>query len=137
MPTLNKFIKQSSKLKSLFSSVSCFGITALLLGFISLSAVGGQPQVIGYGVKECKEYVTVFDGWEQGDESAITEYLRYRGWLTGLVTGLSLATGSDVLKGVEVKGAMRRIQVYCDDHPDRDFFNASMDLIKILDGLAG
>lgn len=137
MHAFNKTIDSSVALKSLFDFGSRFRLTALLLGFISLSAVGGQPQVIGYGVKECEEYVTVFEGWEQGDESAIMEYLRYRGWLAGLVTGLSLATGSDVLKGVEVKGAMRRIQVYCDDHPDRDFFNASMELIRILDGLAG
>ena len=31
------------------------------------------------------------------------------------------------LHGVEVRGAMRRIQLYCDDHPTDDFFNASMD----------
>jgi len=55
--------------------------------------------------------------------------------LTGLVTGLSLATGSDVLRGVDVKGAMRRIQVYCDEHPTEDFFIASMDLVRTLSSL--
>lgn len=95
------------------------------------------PQVLGYGVKGCPDYVAVFDGWEDGDAIAAAEYLRYRSWLTGFVTGLSLATASDVLKGVEVKGAMRRIQVYCDDHPDSDFFMGTMDLVRILSGLGG
>lgn len=72
-----------------------------------------------------------------GDEAAIFEYLRYRSWLAGLATGLSLATGIDVLKGVEITGAMRSIQVYCDEHPDDPFFGASMDLIRSLSGLSG
>ncbi len=96
-----------------------------------------QPQVLGYGVKSCGDYVAVFEGWENGDGPAMVEYLRYRSWLSGFVTGLSLATASDVLKGVEIKGAMRRIQVYCDDHTDSDFFIATMDLIRILSGLPG
>ncbi len=111
-------------------------LLALLL--VSPPLVAEQrPQVLGYGVKGCRDYVAVFDRWESGDAQATAEYLRYRGWLSGFVTGLSLATASDVLKGVEVKGAMRRIQVYCDEHPDDDFFVATMDLIRILSGLGG
>lgn len=93
------------------------------------------PQVVGYGVKSCEEFNVVFEGWENGQGDQIAEYIRYRGWLAGLVTGLSLATGSDVLSGVEINGALRRIQVYCDEHPTEDFFTASMDLIRILSGL--
>lgn len=93
------------------------------------------PQVLGYGVRSCEHYNDAFEGWENGQAEQIVEYLHYRDWLTGLVTGLSLATATDVLKGVEVKGAMRRIQVYCDEHPTDDFFTATMDLIRILSGL--
>lgn len=93
------------------------------------------PQVLGYGVRGCDHYNEIFNGWESGQGDQIAEYLHYRDWLAGLVTGLSLATGTDVLKGVEVNGAMRRIQVYCDEHPTEDFFTASMDLVRILSGL--
>ena len=113
---------------------------AVLSAILLLSpavAAGQKPQVLGYGVKGCQEYVEVFDRWEDGDGEAAFEYLRYRSWLAGFVTGLSLATASDVLKGVEVKGTMRRIQVYCDEHPENDFFMATMELIRTLSGLGG
>lgn len=95
-----------------------------------------RPQVLGYGVQSCRDYTLAFKEWEKGSEEYIAQYLRYRGWLAGLATGLSLATGLDVLKGVELDGAMRRIQVYCDDEPDDDFFNASMRLIRALSSLS-
>ena len=90
------------------------------------------PQIRGYGVQSCATYLKQFDGWEQGEEAGIVEYLRYRAWFSGLVTGLSLATGSDVLRGVEVKDAMRRLRVYCSEHTTEDFFAASKDLIRTL-----
>ena len=95
-----------------------------------------RPQVLGYGVQSCRDYALVFRDREKGSEESIAQYLRYRGWLAGLVTGFSLATGLDVLKGVELDGAMRRIQVYCEDEPDDDFFNASMRLIRALSSLS-
>lgn len=106
----------------------------LLLAALPLQAQQ-TPQVLGYGVRGCDHYNAVFAGWEDGQGDQIAEYLHYRDWLTGLVTGLSLATGGDVLKGVEIGGAMRRIQVYCDEHPTDDFFTASMDLVRTLSGL--
>lgn len=117
--------------------VARFGrhLRVLLLAFLLSAPLQAAPEVLGYGVKGCDEYNRVFAGWETGQADAIAEYLHYRDWLTGLVTGLSLATGTDVLRGVEVKGAMRRIQVYCDEHPTEDFFIASMDLVRTLSGL--
>ena len=91
----------------------------------------------GYGVKECRGFLTAFAGWQSGEEKAIAEYLRYRGWFSGLVTGLSLATGDDVLRGVDTDGALRRIRIYCDEQPDDDFFTAGMDLIRQLSPLGG
>ena len=105
----------------------------LLLPFGS-SAEDGRPRVLGYGVNTCATYIAVFNGSEQGEESAVIEYLRYREWFAGLVTGLSLATGREVLSGVEVKDAMRRLQVYCEDNRAEDFFRASMTLVRTLSG---
>ncbi|MCB1862836.1 MAG: hypothetical protein H6964_13440 [Chromatiaceae bacterium] len=110
--------------------------TALLLISLFFWSVGvdaqERPQVWDYGVKECRSFLVAFDGWESGVESGIAEYLRYRGWLSGLVTGLSLATGMDVLQGVEPDGALRRIRIYCDERPDDDYFTAVMNLMKQL-----
>jgi hypothetical protein len=50
---------------------------------------------------------------------------------------LSLATGDDVLRGVDTDGALRRIRIYCDEQPDDDFFTAGMDLIRQLSPLGG
>ena len=94
-----------------------------------------NPQVLGYGVKGCDHYNLTYAGWQEGREEHIAEYIHYRDWLEGLVTGLSLATGMDVLKGVDNKGALRRIQLYCDEHPTDDFFTATMDLVRILSSL--
>jgi len=96
------------------------------------AAAENRPQVMGYGVKSCEAYSKVYQGSEQGREEQIAEYLRYQDWLTGIVTGLSLATAMDVLQGVEVRSAMRRIELYCDEHPSDDFFTAAMDLIRTL-----
>jgi hypothetical protein len=107
---------------------------ALALLLVSVQSVGGEerPMILGYGVKSCDDYLAAYQGWEQGDEMAISEYLFYREWLAGMATGLSLATGTDVLKGVEIKGVMRRIQIICDLGEEKDFFNATMKLIKTM-----
>ena len=112
-----------------------YGYLMIIL-WMSLPLAAAQgPQVMGYGVKDCADYNLTYNGWDAGEEEHIAAYIRYRDWLTGLVTGLSLATGMDVLKGVDEKGAMRRIQLYCDEHPTDGFFTASMDLIRLLSSL--
>jgi hypothetical protein len=107
-------------------------LSVVLLTLSCACAGADKPLILGYGVKSCGDYLGVFSGWEQGEEEAIGRYLLYREWLSGLVTGLSLATGTDVLKRVEIQGALRRLQVNCDEHPEEDFFNASMRLIREL-----
>ncbi|MCP4284359.1 MAG: hypothetical protein GY792_07910 [Gammaproteobacteria bacterium] len=110
----------------------------LILSLWLASALAQEkPQVWDYGVKDCRDFLAAFDGWESGQEADIAEYVHYRGWLSGLVTGLSLATGSDVLKGVDPDGALRRIRIYCDEQPDDDFFTAGMNLIRQLSPLGG
>ncbi len=94
-----------------------------------------KPQLWGYGVKSCWDYRVVFNGAELGQEASILEYMHYQDWLAGFVSGLSLATGKDVLRGVDIDGAMRRLQVHCDEKPDDDFFTATRSLVRLLSEL--
>ena len=102
---------------------------------LALTVADEKPQLMGIGANQCRAYLLAFKGWEQGQAEQIGKYLQYREWFSGMGTGLSLATAQDVLHGVEIDGAMRRIQLYCDEKPDDDFFTASMDLIRILSTL--
>ena len=107
----------------------------ILLVLPLASAKAEKPQLLGYGVKPCEAYLVAYEGWDLGQEEHIEQYLHFRDWLTGFVSGLSLATGEDALRGVEIPGAMRRIQLHCDEHPTIDFFTAAMSLIQVLNKL--
>jgi hypothetical protein len=112
--------------------------TALLATALNLALAGGSsragdaPTLWGYGVKPCSAFLTTAPAAGVPAELGDADYLRYREWLAGLVTGLNLATGSDVLAGAELDGALTRIRAHCKDHPGDDFFNASLALIKSL-----
>jgi hypothetical protein len=106
----------------------------LLLGG-AFSASADLPPVWGYGVKSCDAYVQASSGTEQGVETDIAEYRRFQDWLSGFVSGLNLATGRDVLADADIEGAMRRIQMYCDEHRKEDFFTATMELVRVLSPL--
>jgi hypothetical protein len=94
-------------------------------------AAAEGPTLWGYGVKSCGEFFAAAPA--AGAEAAgNAEYPRYREWLAGLVSGLNLATGLDVLKGAELEAALTRIRAHCQDHPQDDFFNASLALVKAL-----
>jgi hypothetical protein len=90
-----------------------------------------KPQVWGYGVKGCAEFLRL-PAPRAGAPGAVEEQGRYEDWLTGLVTGLSLATAEDVLHGLTMGKALERIQGHCREHPSDDFFRASMELIRQL-----
>jgi hypothetical protein len=102
---------------------------------LALAANGARaekmPPLWGYGVKSCSQYLAAGDG-DGGDG---TELRRYKDWLTGLVSGLNLATGMDVLKGVDIDTAMRRIRAHCRGNRQDDFFTAAMDLVRMLSNL--
>jgi hypothetical protein len=94
-------------------------------------AAAEAPTLWGYGVKSCRDFVAAAPA--AGAEAAVNEeFLRYREWLAGLVSGLNLATGLDVLKGAELGSALTRIRAHCQDQPQDDFFNASLALVKSL-----
>jgi hypothetical protein len=114
--------------------------TALALAtalWCASNPAAAAPILWGYGVKTCGDYVAAAPG--DGAPVAVVgaEYLRYREWLAGLVSGLNLATGTDVLAGGELDAALTRIQAYCRTHPADDFFNASMALVRSLGQVKG
>ncbi len=92
----------------------------------------GVPALWGYGMKSCGEFLAAAPPDALSLPLAGEEYRRYQEWLAGLVTGLNLTTGRDVLRDAELTAAMVRIRALCAAHPDDDFFNASVRLIRAL-----
>ncbi|MBK1640891.1 hypothetical protein CKO12_03160 [Chromatium okenii] len=92
----------------------------------------GVPALWGYGMKSCGEFLAAAPADALSLPLAGEEYRRYQEWLAGLVTGLNLTTGRDVLRDAELTAAMVRIRALCAAHPDEDFFNASVRLIRAL-----
>ena len=125
------------------SPLLVLAVLAVLLGCAKVQAAEEPEEAAsenaaplwGYGIKFCDEFVWARNGREAGEEEAIAEFRRYQDWLTGFVSGLNLATGMDVLAGVDIAGAMRRIHLHCDDHRKEDFFNATMNLVRLLSQL--
>ena len=115
-------------------------LTALTIALVlTLSSLGVEaaPPLWGYGVKPCRDFLTAAPSENAPTEVSGMEYLRYREWLAGLISGLNLATASDVLAGAELNAALTRIRARCQSHPDEDFFNASMSLVQSLNRSKG
>lgn len=110
----------------------------VLVGLLALGVViaaEDKPALLGFGVKSCQDFMTTVDEREAGIDRGISDYRRYEDWMGGFVSGLNLATGQDVLRGAGVAGALRRIQVHCENKRRDDFFTAAMDLVKTLSQL--
>jgi len=90
------------------------------------------PALWGYGVKSCSAFLAVVPRADIPPELIDEEYFRYREWLSGMVSGLNLVTGRDVLRGAQIDAAMSRIRATCEDDPGDDFFNASLRLVRSL-----
>jgi hypothetical protein len=110
------------------------GRVALLLCLTLIASGAGQAAEVatlwGYGVKPCSAFLAAAP--EVPDTLRDAEYRLYREWLAGLVSGLNLATDSDVLRGAELEAALTRIRAECRKSPGSDFFSASLGLIKSL-----
>ncbi len=107
----------------------------LLIGAVlsaGMAMAADKPVLWGQGVQRCEVYTKVWEARNLGNQAGVEDYRRFQDWLTGFVSGLSLATGMDVLRGVDIEGAMRRTRIHCEDNPEDDFFTASMDLIRVL-----
>jgi len=122
--------------RNAFRSLACCALVAAA-SIMDTGAAGAEklPPLWGYGVKTCDAYLAAADGKENGDELQVWEHRRYEDWLTGFISGLNLATGKDVLVGADVDSAMRRIRAWCGGHKQEDFFNGTMDLVRMLSGL--
>jgi hypothetical protein len=96
-----------------------------------------MPALWGQGAKSCAAYLSSRPGPGTPAGIASEEYRLYRQWLAGLVTGLNLAVGRDVLAGGELDAAMLRIGALCEKQPQEDFFNTSLRLIRSLGQLQG
>lgn len=119
------------------SSALPFAGVLLTAAMILQTPAGAEdaPALLGYGVKSCDDFMDVWKEREVGVDRGIAEYRRYEDWLAGFVSGLNLSTGQDVLRGAEIAGALRRIQVHCEHNRGDDFFTAAMDLVKMLSQL--
>lgn len=100
-----------------------------------LTIAADEPVLWGQGVQDCGVYAGVWEQRELGKDAGIAEYRRFHDWFAGFVSGLSLATGMDVLHGVDITGAMRRISIHCQDNSQDDFFTASMDLVRVMSAI--
>jgi hypothetical protein len=109
---------------------------ALALGLTTVGATAG-PAVWGYGVKPCRDFLAAAPGDAASAAVGSTEYLRYREWLAGLITGLNLATAADVLGGAQLDAALNSIRARCQARPGDDFFSASMNLVRSLSRTTG
>jgi hypothetical protein len=110
-------------------------LVLLLIGPVAVARAEKLPPLWGYGIKSCDEFLSATEGYENGATRMTAEYGRYEDWLTGLISGLNLATGQDVLRGADIQTAMRRIRAHCGGHRGDDFFSAAMDLVRMLSGL--
>jgi len=107
-------------------------LICLLWIFCLEAEAAEQPQLWGYGVQGCEHFLETWQANENADAEGVLEMRRFEDWLTGLVSGLSLATGEDVLRGADIPTALRRIHFHCKSHQEDDFFNASMEMIRVL-----
>jgi len=108
----------------------------LLLALLFLwtaSLAWAEPVLLGYGVKKCDELVLAWNEDKRGEKRGREELQRYRDWLGGFVSGLSLATGYDTLRGVSLDDAMQRIQTRCKNNLTEDVFNSTMNLVSLLE----
>lgn len=107
-------------------------LLVFMLFSVTVSAEETKPMIWGYGTKSCTSFITTYKAWDEGKQEQVLEYIRYRDWLTGFISALTLATGSDVMRGVEPKNAMRRINLYCEENQGKDFFTATLEFIKVI-----
>lgn len=91
------------------------------------------PLVWGYGNRTCAEYLLVYPDPKQPVRAELAaEYLHMREWVGGFATGLSLATGTDMLRGGNMEEVMERLRTHCATHMGGDLFNATMGVFHAL-----
>ena len=109
--------------------------------FLLLSAAPSWSQnasLYGYGVRSCDDLVASAKQWEaesDKEDAGALAYVQLREWMSGFISGLSLALGNDVTRGAGVEGMIRQVVKQCTDRRQSDVFTTTMELIKKRGGL--
>lgn len=108
-------------------------LPCLLSMGLALPALAGESGgLVGVGVKRCEALTVAARGADRGEDEGVLELRRYSDWVGGFVSGLNLATGEDLLRNLQLAGAMRRVALHCADHPDEDVFTAVQTVLRGL-----
>ena len=113
-------------------------LSMLLFLLLTAAPVWSQnASLYGYGVRSCDDLVASARQWESSEteDAGALAHLQLREWMSGFISGLSLALGSDVTRGAGVEGMMRQVVKQCIEHRQSDVFTATMKLIKKRGGL--
>ena len=109
----------------------------LFLLLAAASVWSQNASLYGYGVRSCDDLVASARQWESGEneDAGALAHVQLMEWMSGFISGLSLALGSDVTRGAGVEGMMRQVVKQCTEHRQSDVFTATMKLIKKRGGL--
>ena len=130
LPRMRQRLKTTAVGKSVRRPPLALWVLALLLLLLPAAALQAKKQPLwGYGVRSCQAYAAAAKAADGGDAA---EYQRYEDWLTGFLSGLNLSLGEDVLRGSGIETAMGRARSHCKGNPKDDFFNATMDFVRML-----
>ena len=111
-------------------------LSIMLFLLLAATQVWSQSaSLYGYGVHSCDDLVASARQWQSDEEEGALAYVQLREWMSGFISGLSLALGSDVTRGAGVEGMMRQVVKQCTEHRQSDVFTATMELIKKRGGL--
>lgn len=111
-------------------------LSIMLFLLLAAAPVWSQSaSLYGYGVRSCDDLVASSRQWESSEEEGALAHVQLREWMSGFISGLSLALGSDVTRGAGVEGMMRQVVKQCTEHRQSDVFTTTMKLIKKRGGL--
>ena len=104
----------------------------VLLPLAASAAAPDAGGLVGFGVKRCEAFTAAARSADRGEDTGILELRRYADWIAGFVSGVNLATGDDLLRNLQLDGAVRRITLHCADHPGEDVFTAVRTVLRSL-----
>lgn len=109
----------------------------ILLLLAAVPVLSQNASLYGYGIHSCDDLVASSRQWESSEKenAGALAYVQLREWMSGFISGLSLALGSDVTRGAGVEGMMRQVVKQCTEHRQSDVFTTTMELIKKRGGL--
>lgn len=101
----------------------------------ALMAEERPPVVWGQGLVRCGEFLATAPESDSASAPLVIqsrEYQLMREWLAGFISGLSLATGEDRLRGAELDAAFEQIRHHCRSRPEEDVLSVTLDWLRSL-----